>query len=91
MELERDSTDDQLFCLPINSQEGADFTGGVQMGSEAKIGHLDDADADICEWCRWPIVEGEARLQVFSVAFHLRCWDSSVEALRAPRRREKPC
>jgi hypothetical protein len=47
---------------------------------------LDDADdAVICEWCRGPIREG-GRLRFFAIAFHLRCWNASVEALKVPRR-----
>jgi hypothetical protein len=56
---------------------------------DSSIAVLDDADDAVsCEWCRWPILEGEARLRFFAIAFHLRCWDASVEALRVSRRRE---
>jgi hypothetical protein len=48
---------------------------------------LDDPeDAVICEWCGQPIQEGEGRLRFFAIAFHLRCWNASVEALMVPRR-----
>jgi hypothetical protein len=50
---------------------------------------LDDSeDAVICEWCGQAIQEGEARPRFFAIAFHVRCWDASVEALMVPRRRE---
>jgi hypothetical protein len=39
-----------------------------------------------CEWCRTPIHEGEARLRFFAIAYHLGCWDASVEALIVPPR-----
>jgi hypothetical protein len=31
--------------------------------------------------------EGDARLRFFGIAYHLGCWDASVEALIVPRRR----
>jgi hypothetical protein len=53
---------------------------------------LEDADdAVICEWCHGPIQDGEPRYHFFAIAFHLGCSDASVETLRVPRRREKPC
>jgi hypothetical protein len=42
-----------------------------------------------CEWCRTPIHEGEARLRFFAIAYHLGCWDASVEALIVPPRRQE--
>jgi hypothetical protein len=38
---------------------------------------LGDPDDDPrCEWCRLPIPDGEARVRLFSIVYHLACWDA---------------
>jgi hypothetical protein len=33
-----------------------------------------------CAWCRRAIPDGEARLRLFAIVYHLGCWDARVAA-----------